>query len=251
MKIIDIHTHSGAFPHSKKSKAKYDHLGENMKDFNADLDKDNVSHCFITSVTALLDEVSKGNATTFSDAETDPRLYACAYYDPHHTEQSIMEIEKYLSNPKFVGIKSRPAMENVPFSDRTYRMLAEVSVKIDKPLFIHCGPPADAIAIAETAYETKAKIVMVHACFAKYIEAATAVKKVENVFIEPVSSAYYPGKIRAILNIIGHERLMFGSDYGLLSRARVIKTYEEAKLTDVEYEAIFRTNAMRIFGIKE
>ncbi|MBL8026092.1 MAG: amidohydrolase family protein [Fibrobacteres bacterium] len=247
MQYIDIHAHDGAF--ENRDLSKYDHLGETMVEFNRDLTADNVSHCFISSVHALLKDLIEGNEVTFTDAETDPRLFAYVYYHPLRVEESISEIEKYKSHKKFIGFKSRPVIHQTEFDSDAYRPLVEAAAVIGMPILLHTWPINDAHAVAKMAKESKAKIIMVHACNDKYAEAMNIVKRYDNVFVEPVTSAVYPGKIREIINIVGYERLIFGSDYGLFSRSRILKTYEEANLSSVEEEAVYRNNAIRVFGL--
>ena len=250
MKIIDIHAHDGSFPHGEPNL--YDYLGETMEQFNADLDKDDVSHCFITSTTALLDaDVIKGNQATFYDSNTDSRLFAYIYYNPCNVNLSLTEIEKYKNHHKFIGFKSRPSVHRIPIDHIAYEPLLEASVITKQPILLHCFNIADVKPVLNVAKKyPSANIIMVHACNNEYVFACLSAKPYSNIFFEPVTSTHFPDKIRKMIDIVGHERLMFGSDYGLLSRKRVISTYEEAKLSSVEYEAIFRTNAERVFNIK-
>ena len=118
-----------------------------------------------------------------------------------------------------------------------------------RPILIHCMTIEDARGIAVMAQRYRALLIMVHAGGVRYEEAVGLVRDLEHVFIEPVTSMHHPGKIRKILDIVGHKRLMFGSDYGLMSRPRILRTYEEADLSDVEEEAIFRGNALRVFRL--
>ena len=252
--IIDIHAHNGKFPHTSPMPAgsgPYDHLGETMEEFQADLGRDGVSHCFISSVTALTRDMVEGNVETFRDAELDRRLFGYIYYDPLRVEESLREIERYKSHPKFIGFKSRPECHKMTLDQPAYRPLLETAEAIGKPILVHCMLPADAQAIHDVAPDFDVPIILAHACGAHYEWAVTLVRECENVFVDPVTWLHHPGKIRAILNVIGHQRLVFGSDYGLMSRPRILRRYTEASLTAAEDEAIFRGNARRIFGMKD
>jgi len=251
--LIDIHAHNGKFPHSEPMPGNmaYDHRGETMQDFIADLDLDQVDCGFISSAQALLEDLVEGNATTYADAALDSRLFAYTYYDPLRVEESLREIEKYRRHPKFIGFKSRPAFHKICFDHPGYRPLLEASVRLGKPILLHCTPMQDAVAMRDmAALYPAAKLIMVHACKEQYREAVTLVRDRENVFVEPVTSMHFPGKIRTILGIVGSGRLMFGTDYGLLSRSRILHTYEEAQMTPAERESVFAGNAWHVFGLK-
>jgi len=251
--IIDIHAHDGKFAHTEPIPgvtSAYDYRGETMEDFIADLDRDQVSHCFISSVTALIGEMVEGNVVTFRDAGLDPRLFAYVYYDPTRIEDSLREAEKYRRHPKFIGFKTRPEYHKICFDHPSYRPLLEIATQWRKPILLHCAPIEDAQAMARLAPQFDVPMIMVHACLDRYKEAVTLVKDCHNVYVEPVTSMHFPGKIRTILNIVGHERVMFGADYGLMSRPRILRTYDEANLTPAEREAMVAGNARRVFGIR-
>lgn len=247
MKLIDVHTHDGSWKHTDPKK--YDYLGETMKEFIADLDRDKVSLCFISSVTALIRDMERGNRITYRDAEKDPRIFAYTYWDPTRPRQSLAEAKKYRNHPKFIGFKSRPAFHNCLITHPGYKTMIRLAGEWKKPILLHCWPLADAGALAHAASRSKATFIMVHACGDQFREAVRTIKPFRNVVVEPVTSIRYPGKIRAILNIVGSKRLLFGSDYGLLGRPRILRTYREARLSAAEARAVFYENAERIFGI--
>lgn len=249
MKIIDIHTHNGEWEHENPEK--YDYCGGTMEEFIADLDEDNVEYCIMSSVKALLedDNLPEGNRATYSDAELDQRLYAATYYNPNFVDISREEIEKYKDHPKFIAFKSRPERHEKAIDDPGYMPLFEAAQELNKPVLLHTWPVRNAYELAHAAEEFPgAAFVMFHICAEDYLEAAHAVQEHENIYLEPAVSTFYRGKIRATLDIVGKERYMFGSDYGLMSRRRIMEYYEEADLTQDEYRAVFRGNALRVFG---
>jgi uncharacterized protein len=249
MQIIDIHAHDGAWD-IKSPPGKYDLLGGTMPEFIADLDRDNVSHCFLSSVTALIRDMVTGNSETYADAALDPRLFAYTYYDPTRVEESIAEIEKYRTHPKFIGFKTRPEYHKMGLDDARYQPLLEAAAQLGKPILAHSFPRRDAGAMAAAARAfPAARLIMVHACGEHWREAVPVIRSCPNIWVEPVTSSYYPGKVRFILEQVGHERLIFGSDYGLISRPRVRRYYDEAGLSAADEEAMYRTNAIRLFGL--
>jgi predicted TIM-barrel fold metal-dependent hydrolase len=227
MKLIDIHAHNGAWP--RTDTAKYDYLGETLEDLLADLGRDRVSLCFLSSVTALIRDMVKGNRITYADAEKDKRLFAYTYWDPTRPKQALREAEKYRDHPKFIGFKTRPDFHKRFITDPGYKGMIRLSAAWKKPVLLHCWPLKDARALARAASRTRAVFIMVHACAA--------------------ASRYYPGKVRHILKIVGKKRVLFGSDYGLISRKRVRKYFREAKLSQAEARAVYYQNAERIFGL--
>ena len=248
MKLIDIHTHDGVWEHT--SPQRYDYRGETMDEFIADLNADQVDYCFMSSVEALLGDLSKGNAQTFNDAMLDDRLMAYVYYDPTRIDESMREIEKYKDHPKFIGFKSRPEHHSkMRFDSDAYRPLIEAAERHDKPILLHTWPIQDAEAVANVAQSSKAVIILVHAFGESYKTGIPLIRQYETLYIEPVTSTVFPGKLRYIINEVGIERVMFGSDYGLLSRERIISQYRDAKLSSREQDAFFFKNSQFVFNI--
>ena len=250
--IIDIHAHNGKWertPPVPGLTAPYDYLGETMPEFIADLDRDGVSHCLISSSGALLGDPVEGNVETYRASELDPRLFAYTYYHPLQVDVSLDEIEKYRAHPSFIGFKTRPEYHGITLDHPSYKPLLQAAESMERPILVHCMLMEDARGIAAAATRCRAPLIMVHAGGGCYEEAVGLVRDLDNVFIEPVTSMHHTGKIRKILDIVGHERLMFGSDYGLMSRPRIMRTYDEANLSGAEAEAIFRGNALRLFRL--
>ena len=248
MRLIDIHTHNGQWEHT--SPQRYDYLGETMPDFIADLDADRVDYCFMSSVEALLGDIISGNKKTFDDAMLDDRLGAYVYYDPTRIDDSVREIEKYKDHPKFVGFKSRPEYHSkMRFDSDAYRPLIEASESLDKPILLHTWPIHDAECVANVASKSKAIIILVHAFGESFRTGVPLIRHYETVYIEPVTSTVFPGKLRFIINEVGVDRVMFGSDYGLMSREKIINQYRDADLSSHEKDAFFFRNAQHVFKI--
>jgi predicted TIM-barrel fold metal-dependent hydrolase len=60
---------------------------------------------------------------------------------------------------------------------------------------------------------------------------------------------YSPSMYRIAIDIVGKEKILFGSDYPLLGPSRYFREMEEAGLTAEEINAISGENAGRLFGI--
>jgi predicted TIM-barrel fold metal-dependent hydrolase len=245
--MIDIHAHNGRWPHPDRSR--YDFVGETMAAFIKDLTNDRITKCFISSVRALTGELIAGNRSTFRAACKDPRLYAYVYYDPSKPEKSADEIEKYRTHPRCIGIKSRPEFHDVRLRERAYTPMLCLAEKYSLPILLHTWPLFDARDCVRRAEQFNVKIILVHLCSSRFRKAAELIRPYSNLYTEPVTSIHYPGKIRTILDIIGPDRLIFGSDYGLFSRKRVLKTYQEARLTKKEHKKIFSGNAKKVFNL--
>lgn len=52
---------------------------------------------------------------------------------------------------------------------------------------------------------------------------------------------------RSVIDVVGHERVLFGSDYPVLKQRRFLRSVLQAGLNDDELPAILETNARRVY----
>ncbi len=72
-----------------------------------------------------------------------------------------------------------------------------------------------------------------------------------NVYFDTAASPFlYDAKIyRVAINILGQDRIIFGSDFPLLTPARYFKEFEQAGLTKSEIDSICEKNAARLLNL--
>lgn len=63
------------------------------------------------------------------------------------------------------------------------------------------------------------------------------------------SFLYDPQIFRRVIDLVGVEKVLFGSDWPVLAQGRLIKRIQEAGLSDDELAAVLGGNALRIYGI--
>ena len=56
------------------------------------------------------------------------------------------------------------------------------------------------------------------------------------------------GNTRVLLDLVGAERILLGTDSSFLNPAWMLGAFQSARLTPEERELIYRQNALRIFG---
>lgn len=67
-----------------------------------------------------------------------------------------------------------------------------------------------------------------------------------NIYVEPCSSYADRDKLRLSIDIVGLERVLFGSDFSLINPAFVIGMIEGSNLTEKEKNAIYFENAVKL-----
>ena len=78
---------------------------------------------------------------------------------------------------------------------------------------------------------------------------AQQVADLPNVYFEFCSSGINPGRIRRAIDILGPERILFGTDQPLFAPWFEYGAYLDALENEEEAELVFRQNARRIFNL--
>ena len=76
-------------------------------------------------------------------------------------------------------------------------------------------------------------------------------EQLRNVYFDTAASPflYDPEIYRIAIQLVGAEKILFGSDYPLLAPVRYFKELEAANLTDAEREQICGLNAARLLKL--
>ena len=59
---------------------------------------------------------------------------------------------------------------------------------------------------------------------------------------------YDPKIVKVFYEILGSKKILFGSDYGLISMERAVQNIRDSKLTTYELEDIFYKNASNLLS---
>ena len=77
-------------------------------------------------------------------------------------------------------------------------------------------------------------------------------KEMDNVYFDTAASPfiYSPEVYRQVIQLVGAEKILFGSDYPLLEPKRLIKEIGSLNLPEQTRDQILAGNAQRLLGIK-
>lgn len=146
------------------------------------------------------------------------RLLGYVVVNPHEPAQLIRELERLTRDEGFIGVKMHPMMHQVPLDGAAYAPAFEAAASRNAPVLMHTwlnlpgGDPQNVISVAER-YPT-ATLIMGHAGgevagIRKSIEVA---RRFPNVYLDLVGSAMYAGMVEEVVEGIGPDRLVFGTD---------------------------------------
>ncbi|MPZ52518.1 MAG: amidohydrolase family protein [Acidimicrobiia bacterium] len=181
------------------------------------------------------------------------RVLGLASVNPHMDHAKYQaEIRRCVDDLGFVGVKLHTLGHAVhPVSDDAL-VVFETAAALGIVVMVHTGPGmpfADPTHLLERARQfPDTPIVLAHAGASASPGSAIAVaKQCDNIYLEP--SWCKATEVRAMINALGPDRVLFGTDTPENVRVELAK-YEEIRLTEVEAAWVFGGTATAVFGLR-
>lgn len=246
MKIIDGHTHIGKWsPIFFNYETTVEQAIEVMKSSGI-----HSAVCLPASATSNSELINNINS------QKDFKFYFAAWINPEDGE-----LDSFLENniddiPLF---KFHPSIQKRKITDESYKKYIKLAIESDKPIIVHCGRWQE-IASFKYALELhknspELKIILAHLGGDQpslYLECAKEVKKLnsKNIYLgtESVREFYF---VNEVVNTVGPERIIFGSDYNLGLPKMYIPIIESLKIPDSDKELIFSGNITELLNSKQ
>ena len=186
-----------------------------------------------------------------SDMRPDDKDYYIPYAWIDLNQDGYIEHLESIKD-KIHGVKYHPSVSQIAISDERAAPLLDFCKENNLPILLHCGrhPISHIKHILETANKyKKVKFITAHMGGNAYdlIEDAIELCKshsMSNVFVD-TSTGRHPNLLRKAIEVIGDERLIFGTDMPYTNMDLNMKYIELSKLSDKEYRNIMGYNVMK------
>ena len=244
MKIIDIHAHTGEWlVHSRITDA----------DISGMLDKFEIEKAVFSSGFALMNDLSLGNGYNYEFVLKDDRYYAYVVVNPNRMEESIKQLSVYLGRKKVVGVKMHPEQFEHPVNSERNKELLEIIDSYGLPILIHTAHfevsrPSHVLEIAKQFKNNK--YILAHMGNAWWQEAVRTASLSDNIYIDIVSSWCVFDQIRYACEVLGPQRVLYGSDLDLLDPSMSIGMVQSSEISQEDKEKVFYKNALELFDLK-
>jgi predicted TIM-barrel fold metal-dependent hydrolase len=163
---------------------------------------------------------------------SDGRLLPFYFANPHRPPG-----EYRAAAADFVGMELSPAVHGVPLADERTSALIAIAAEVGHPVYLVCiGRPGCAVRDLSRLARTFPQVTFVlgHCGFIGIdVHALTVVADTPNIMAE--TSGCYTGVARAALDLLGADRVLFGTEYPLQHPA-----VELAKLDALELDPATR-----------
>jgi predicted TIM-barrel fold metal-dependent hydrolase len=236
---IDAHAHIGKFGSWARVESTSDELIAQMRMYNIER-----SAIFYTDNELVREAVNK----------YPNQFVGYVWPDPNEGEPAIKLVKIALKEWKFKGIKLHPLFHSFLPNDEIVYPIMEEARRARVPVAIHSGHPPFSLpwSIGELAENYKdITIVMLHMGHGHgvYIQAAiNTARRFDNIYLETSGMPMHT-KIKEAIDILGEDRVIYGSDSPFHEPAVEIDRICSAGLTDNQLKKIFYENAHTVLGI--
>jgi len=237
-KKIDLHTHIGDFGGWANVSLTETELIKLMKDYDVEW-----SAVYYTD-----------NELVRKAVEKYPKELAGCYWPNPHEETAAEKVRVALTKWGFRGIKLHPLFQAFLPNDDIVHPIMEEAKRAKVPVLIHTGHSPFSLpwSVGELAENfPDVNIVMLHMGdgHGLYIQAAiNTAKKMDNIYLE-TSAMPMGNKIKEAIDVVGKDRVMYGSDAPFGNPAVEIAKATASKLTDEELELYFYRNAKTLLDL--
>ena len=204
--------------------------------------------------------ISNEEVSTQIDAAPD-RFRGLATVDLMDPMQAVRDIRRWVDGEKFVGVRVVPWLWNLPPNDRRYYPVYAACVDAGVPFCTqigHTGPllrseTGRPIPYLEDVFLDFPELVIVggHVGFPWIDELISLTIKFPNFFIDTSAYAVHrlPTNFVDYMKGIGSSRVMFGTNWPMLSPARCLEKLDALNLTQKQKDAFLFGNARRVFKL--
>ncbi|WP_244231148.1 amidohydrolase family protein [Saccharomonospora piscinae] len=174
---------------------------------------------------------------------------------------AVREIRRCVRELGFVAVRVVPWLWNLPPNDRRYYPLYVACVELGVPFCTqigHTGPlcpsePGRPIPYLDEVLLDFPDLVVVggHVGYPWIHEVLSLATKYPNFYVDTSAYAVHrlPGELVEFMRGRGRERVLFGSNYPMITAAECLRRLDELGLDDEAKSLFLAGNARRVFGL--
>ncbi len=198
-----------------------------------------------------------GNTELFKAIQDYKELYGYCYINGHYLEDSKSQMLEFLPEEKCRGIKFHPEYSGLrPDDKRILPLFEKLAHEYDKPALIHSWPygehgnpqpyshPSFIVELAKIL--PKLKIIMGHMGGPSWLETIEIAKPYSNVYLDMQGSYTHFDKVKAAVDALGADRVMFGSGGSFDTQLGVVY---DSEISDDDKKSVLYGTAKRVFGL--
>ena len=197
-----------------------------------------------------------GNVTNVEAVRALPHvLRAYMGINPNYPEVIAQDLAEYDSYPDvYVGFKMLADYHRIAVDEVPYRPVWEMANTRGLPVLLHTWgqSPYDGYEPVKHVLQRypHAQVLLGHSLFGEWDRAAELAAHFANCYVELTAASLERGSLERMLQGVGSEKVVFGTDFPWFNEPYCIGTILGADITDEDRRNIFYRNAQRILGEK-
>ncbi len=262
LNVIDIHGHIGSF---LGYDLRTETLMDNINRFGIRLVLiSNIDGAHLPGKTLDLDEVTANRITLETVQKYPDKLRGLVWTRPTDPKGSPKNVETFLREHGFVGVKFHPEMNQFPADSSCVDGYLDLCEKYQVPAVFHCGAKGsesgpEKIYAAARRYPS-VPVVLYHMGFlGPHHDATAAVKEAlakKNADLYLETSQADPVAVLQAVAEVGADRILFGTDATYYGREHyekylIMVGQLQQKLQKSDFDKIMQTNATKLFRLPE
>jgi uncharacterized protein len=273
---IDTHVHiESEIPDNDADKAAKKYFGDSgagrSRKELADYYRSRNIGCVVFSVDERLTgrpQVPNDDVGQFA-ADNSDVIMAFASVDPTRGPEAVKEARRLIATGLFRGFKLHPPLQQFFPNDKIAYPFYEVLNEAKMPVIFHTGHSGigtgmpggggvhlkygNPMDIDDVAVDfPDMPIILAHPSFPWQDEALSVCLHKPQVYIDLSgwSPKYFPASLIQYANTLLKKKMLFGSDYPLITPDRWMKDFAEIAIRDEVRPLILKDNAVRLFGLE-
>jgi predicted TIM-barrel fold metal-dependent hydrolase len=259
---LDVEEMVNAFPGKMRKKL----VGYDVDKFLEILDEAGVEKVFVPSakhcsfITKHLHwDIPHDEVAELRDQAPD-RIVAIAGLNPFSRMEGVRDLERAIRELDFKGVHVHTYGFGIPINDRMWYPFYAKCAELDVPVIFQVGHAVNLMPSAMgrpvllddiALYFPELKIVGAQTGWPWIEEMIAMAVKHKNVFLGVSGHApkYWDPSMIRYINSRGKDKVMWGTDYPLLSHKEALEQLEELGLREESRNKLLRDNVMRVFKL--
>ncbi len=252
--IIDAHAHLGPTQ-------AFEAYHGGMDAMIAAMDLLHIETTIFSAMPSLENEFEEGYRLSIEAMERFPgRFRAYAVFNPNWLEPSMHYIERLMAHPGFAGIKIHPAMHAMDPIDARYQPLWEMADEHKLAVLAHTWSPDPAKPVQNLSVPerfapvleryTRLRVILGHfgGRDVGMRQAIALMNAYSHCYADLSGDCWEMGQLEWLCAQTDPSRILFGTDMNWIEGRYVFGHVLKARLSPEIKLAIFRENALRLFG---